>query len=90
MNRLTCGGKKVNLPRQAAANAEYNIVLLPWPLTLHEKDFRPEQSVQLQMDGKIFGFFEFSPQASIDLRIVSALIELARARCGTVDAVLLH
>ena len=71
-----------------AARREYNLVLVPWPFSVAAKDFRPARSTRLDnMDLAHFGFFEFVPEQSLDPRLAGEIIELARRRVETVDAV---
>ncbi|HSC50248.1 MAG TPA: hypothetical protein VLD16_08305 [Gaiellaceae bacterium] len=77
----------------AAAPSErgdYEIVLLPWPLSVHAHDFRPSRPAALEnMDLDRFGFFEFAPDDPLDLGLVGALLDEAQEQAGRVDAVVL-
>ena len=81
--------QRVSLPPETAHRRDLNIVLLPWPLRVDASDFHPVPSPLTNMDNDLFGFFEFCPQAPVDIRRVSALIEQAESHCGQVDAVVL-
>jgi hypothetical protein len=81
--------KRVNLPLAGAPRQDYNIVLLPWPLRVQAEDFHQVPSPLAHMDSDRFGFFEFSPDSSLDVGRASALLEKARENCGPVDAVVL-
>src|SRR5262249_59364293 len=66
----------------------YNLLLVPWPLEVHARDFRPAPPSLLEnMDRDLFGFFEFAPEQSLDCDFVRSLVETAIDRAGTVDAV---
>jgi hypothetical protein len=73
---------------RTSARREYNLVLVPWPLTIAAEDFRPARSTRLEnMDLGHFGFFEFVPEQSLDPQLGGEILELARSRVDTVDAV---
>ena len=74
----------------AAAPSAYNIVLLPWPLSLRADDFRPAPHPQLEnMDVDLFDFFEFAPDTAFDRELLGAVLEQATGAAGRVDAVVL-
>src|SRR5262245_5118459 len=73
-------------PGAVTRRAEYDVVLLPWPLTVRAEDFRRAPPARIaNMDRERFGFFEFAPEGSLDCALVSSLIDAA----GNVDAVVL-
>ena len=73
-----------------AGRSDYNIVLLPWPLSVKADDFRPAPPALLEnMDLERFGFFEFAPEPGLDCGLVGALLEEAVETAGSVDAVIL-
>ena len=75
-------------PGALAERTDYNMVLVPWPLSINAHDFRPARpSVLENMDLEHFGFFEFVPTASLDREFVGSLLEAAVAKAGRVDAV---
>jgi hypothetical protein len=75
-------------PGPFAERSDYNIVLVPWPLSVRAEDFRPVAPDLLgNMDADLYGFFEFAPEASVDCDLVGSLLEVAVERCGRVDAV---
>lgn len=78
-------------PSAASADRpDYNIVLVPWPLSVKARDFRPLASGLLEnMDLDRFGFFEFAPDAPLDCAFVESLLRVAVDRRGRVDAVIL-
>jgi hypothetical protein len=71
------------------AREDYNIVLVPWPLAVEARDFRPAPASLLEnMDRELFGFFEFAPGAALDSGLVRSLVETAVDEAGRVDAVI--
>ena len=75
---------------EAAGQHDYNIVLLPWPLSVKAEDFRPAPSARLEnMDTDQFGFFEFAPDVALDCGLVGELLGEAVQAAGRVDAVVL-
>ena len=51
-------------PGRLADGDTYNMVLLPWPLSVRADDFRPAPPSLLEnMDLEHFGFFEFEPES---------------------------
>lgn len=77
-------------PGPLAERGDYNLLLVPWPLSVKAEDFRPAPPMLLEnMDPERFGFFEFAPEPSLDCELVSSLLEAAVADAGRVDAVVL-
>jgi hypothetical protein len=73
---------------ERSSRRTYNIVLVPWPLSVAAHDFRPVPPDLLgNMDSSRFGFFEFAPDCSLDLELVAALLDAAQKQAGAVDAV---
>jgi len=67
----------------------YDVVLLPWPLSVSAGDFRPASPLLLKnMDLAHFGFFEFAPSPPLDCALVDRLLEEAVSVGGKVDAML--
>ena len=65
---------------------DYNVVLLPWPLTVRSGDFQPLSTTLIEnMDRDLFDFFEFTPPGSLNWELVDSLL----AAAGRVDAVIL-
>src|SRR5262245_357730 len=45
---------------------DYNVVLLPWPLSVRSGDFQPLPATVIEnMDRELFAFFEFAPAGSL-------------------------
>ena len=75
-------------PGRSAERRDYNIVLVPWPLSINARDFRAAPPDLLEnMDLDRYGFFEFVPDAGLDLDLLASLLEAAVERSGRVDAV---
>ncbi|MGE5691209.1 MAG: hypothetical protein ACM33B_11710 [Pseudomonadota bacterium] len=67
---------------------DYVLVLVPWPLSVRASDFRPAPAdVLANMDLDRFGFFEFAPDAALDVALVESVLGTAVADAGRVDAV---
>ena len=67
---------------------DYNIVLVPWPLSVDASDFRPAVEVPLgNMDADTYGFFEFAPRRALDDAHLASLLRQANDTVGHVDAV---
>ena len=82
--------ERIERPAPAAGPRTYEIVLVPWPLAVGANDFRPASAELLEnMDAGVFGFFEFAPEGTLDCGFVDGLLWSARARSGSVDAVVL-
>ena len=77
-------------PELPAKRQDLNMVVIPWPLEVRARDFRPVESLHLEnMDTDLFGFFEFAPESPLDCDHVRSLLEAACERAGRVDAVVL-
>ena len=73
----------------AAPDRTYSLLLIPWPLSVSAADFRPVSTPLGNMDPAVFGFFQFTPRAALDVDYVESLMEAARSEVGRVDAVIL-
>lgn len=71
-----------------ATARDFNLVLIPWPLEIAARDFRPIAG-PLDMDPSAFGFFEFSPVDRIDLEMVDRVLAAASREAARVDALIL-
>ena len=68
----------------------HRLLLLPWPLTVRARDFRPADPACLaNMEADRFGFFEFVPESCLDRAGLDCLLRAAVEQEGPVDAVLL-
>lgn len=64
------------------------IVLVPWPLFVRARDFRPAAQAPIEnMDLDRFGFFEFAPEAPLDHELLHGLLAEALEEEGRIDAV---
>jgi hypothetical protein len=74
---------------RAAVRQAFNVVLVPWPLSVASRDFRPAPAASVvdNMDPRHFGFFEFAPEHSLELDLVRSILDSAAERVDTVDAV---
>lgn len=73
----------------AKYRGDYTMLLVPWPLSVEPRDFRAASPRVLEnMDGAAFGFFEFAPERSLDLELLSTVLDAAIAEAGTVDSVI--
>ena len=73
--------------RSADADTFFPILLLPWPLTVEARDFRPTNG-PLHTKGDPFGFFAFAPHLPLDLDYVRGALRAA-ARAGGAAMVIL-
>jgi hypothetical protein len=77
-------------PGPSADRDDYTIVLVPWPLSVGARHFRPVPSDLLaNLDTSRFGFFEFTPEDAPDEEQLGKLLEAAVNATGRVDAVVL-
>lgn len=76
-----------NGPRRSGR--KYNLMLLPWPLTVHASDFAPVDSPLGNMPSDEFGFFEFAPSSRLGIAEVRALLATAHRQGLRADGVVL-
>jgi hypothetical protein len=77
-------------PEPSVKRRDYTIVLVPWPLAVEARDFRPVSPALLEnMDADLFGFFEFAPEQPLDYGLLGSLLQAALDQAGKVDAVVL-
>ncbi|HEX6301750.1 MAG TPA: hypothetical protein VF148_14915 [Acidimicrobiia bacterium] len=67
----------------------FNAILLPWPFHIEGRAFRPVEGPLQNMDPEAYGFFEFAPEAPLDLSHVARLLEKAIEEVERVDALIL-
>jgi hypothetical protein len=72
-------------PRRRPAN----ILLLPWPLRVRERDFRALQASVQRAEREPFGFFEFAPAEAVDLDLLDRVLAAALDEVDAVDLVVL-
>jgi len=75
--------------RLGTAQQRANILLLPWPLRVRERDFRPVAGSVQRTENEPFGFFEFAPPEGLDLDLLERVIVAAHEEVETVDVVIL-
>ena len=77
-------------PGPSAERGDYTMLLVPWPLAVTGRDFRPAPATLLEnMDLERFGFFEFAPETELDRSLVRSLLDAAVSAGGRADAVIL-
>lgn len=82
-------GPDAGVAAALAGRQDYNLVLIPWPLTIKATDFHPAATPLGNMDEDVFGFFEFEPSGTFDVDYVRSLLQAARAQVERIDAVVL-
>lgn len=75
-------------PGRVADRRHFNLLLLPWPLHLESRAFRPMEG-PITMERGTFGFFEFDPATPVDLELLAALVEAGQRTVRRIDAVVL-
>ncbi len=66
-----------------------NLLLLPWPMVVHERDFRPLGGSIRRPEREPFGLFAFAPAEPVDLDLVDRLLGAALEEVDQVDGVVL-
>jgi hypothetical protein len=79
----------LHLRAAGPALAHANVLLLPWPLRVHDSDFVPVPASVHRPEREPFGFFTYEPSEVVDLDLVDRLLDAALAEVGRVDAVVL-
>ncbi|HEV7210478.1 MAG TPA: hypothetical protein VGN47_02050 [Blastococcus sp.] len=72
---------RVPARRSAVVQQRTNILLLPWPLRVRQRDFRPVPGSVRRAENEPFGLFEFAPAEHFDLDLVE------RSLCAALDEV---
>jgi hypothetical protein len=75
--------------RRAGAHQHANILLLPWPLRIRARDFKPIEASVQRTEREPFGMFEFTPAEDFDLGLADRVLSAARDEVDTVDVVVL-
>jgi hypothetical protein len=70
------------------APAEGNVLLLPWPLHIGTRDFKPAGPAE-GTESEPYGFFEFAPGELLDLGLADRVLQSARDQAGSVEIVVL-
>ncbi|HEX6285879.1 MAG TPA: hypothetical protein VFZ80_00205 [Acidimicrobiia bacterium] len=74
--------------RPERTKRDYNILLVPWPLQVTDSAFRPVEGPLENMDPGTFGFFQYDPDESLDVRLLRTLVEQAQQRVKRIDTVI--
>ena len=82
-------GPDAGVAASLADREDFNLLLVPWPLAVRASDFRRVPTPLGNMDQEHFGFFEFAPEASLDVGFMRSLLECARIEADGIDAVVL-
>jgi hypothetical protein len=76
--------------RRAGSRQQHaNVLLLPWPLRIRSRDFRPRPGSVQRADYEPFGTFDFDPAEPFDLGLVEDVVLAALDEAGVLDAVVL-
>jgi hypothetical protein len=75
--------------RRGSAEPHANILLLPWPLQVEDRDFRPVPGSVQQVGADPFGYFDFAPPDQLDLDLLDRVLIAASRRVDGIDAVVL-
>ena len=68
---------------------ELNMLLLPWPLQVADKDFRPVPGSVHERSIEPYGYFEFSPSEPFDISLADRVLAAAMEHTDHVDIVVL-
>jgi hypothetical protein len=80
---------KVPARRSGLGQQQANVLLLPWPLRVRQRDFRPLPGSVRRAENEPFGIFEFAPAEPFDLDLVERTLRGALDEVDVVDAVVL-
>jgi hypothetical protein len=75
--------------RPLPPHRDFNVVLLPWPLSLKSRDFHPARGPVDNMDPGLFGFFEFAPEQPLPAEVLGAVLRAAGRHVRRLDVVIL-
>ena len=74
--------------RKAGSRQQHsNVLLLPWPLRIRSRDFRPRPGSVQRSDNEPFGTFDFEPAEPFDLGLVEDAVLAALDEVDVLDAV---
>ena len=65
-----------------------NVLLMPWPLRIRQRDFQPLRGSVRRTENEPFGIFEFVPAEAFDLGLVERVLRGALDEVDTVEAVI--
>ena len=75
--------------RRLPTERQFNVVLVPWPLSVRASDFHPIAGPVDNMDPASFGFFDFAPSDVLPHELVSEVLDAARRHVRRLDVVVL-
>jgi hypothetical protein len=64
-----------------------NVLLLPWPLRIRARDFRPRAGSVQRSENEPFGTFDFDPAEPFDIGLVEQAVQAALDEVDDLDAV---
>jgi hypothetical protein len=74
--------------RRAGSRQQHsNVLLLPWPLRIRSRDFRPRPGSVQRSENEPFGTFDFDPAEPFDLGLVEEAVRSALDEVDVLDAV---
>ncbi|TFV89796.1 hypothetical protein [Blastococcus sp. CT_GayMR16] len=79
---------KVPARRSGLGQQQANVLLMPWPLRVRQRDFRPLPGSVHRAENEPFGVFEFAPTEGFDLDLVERTLRGALDEVDGVDAVI--
>jgi hypothetical protein len=80
---------RVPLRHAGAVHQHLNILLLPWPLQVHQREFQPVQSSVQRIENEPFGEFQFEPAEEFNFELLDRVLASALVEVKRVDVVLL-
>jgi hypothetical protein len=75
--------------RSVPADRDFNVVLLPWPLSVESSSFRPVPGPVDNMDPTAFGFFEFAPTQTLPRELLAGVLRAAHRHVRRIDVLIL-
>jgi hypothetical protein len=78
---------KVPARRAGLGQQQTNLLLMPWPLRIRQRDFQPLFGSVHRGENEPFGVFEYAPTEPFDLDLVERTIRAALDEVDAVDAV---
>lgn len=87
--RMDAGRPVGSRAEPPASGRDYSAILVPWPLHVAADAFRPVAGPLQNMDASAFGFFEFVPDAPLDMDLIRGLLAAARRTVPRIDAMVL-
>jgi hypothetical protein len=80
---------RVPARRSGLGQQQANVLLLPWPLRIRQRDFVPLWDTVRRTEDEPFGTFQFSPAEPFDLDLAERVLRAALDEVDAVDAVVL-